>query len=147
MWFIKKKPKSKTNARRPEPVAMCFVVYNFKQCPLSIACRSSADLLLCVQINVQLIYFANNSPVFFRITIPGNCTNMADPEPLFWYYTFVLNIQNVFLFSCLAPILFPSCHLLNKRLYSPSAVSVFNISRRCFSWGVLEPSFITTCQA
>lgn len=32
-------------------------------------------------------------------------------------------------FSCLTQILFLLSHLLNKRVYSPSAMSVFNISK------------------
>lgn len=144
MWITKTNPQNKTpKTLKPEPVAMSFVVHNFQQGPLSTACRSTAGLLLRVQIDLQMIYFANNTPVI----IPGNCTTMAGPETLFCCYTFVLSIQNVFLFSCLTLILFISCHLLNKRVYSPSAVSVFNISRRCFNWGVLELSVITSCQA
>jgi len=32
---------------KPKPLAICFVAYNIKQRPQSIACRSSAELLFC----------------------------------------------------------------------------------------------------
>lgn len=145
-----KKPQNKTQKTlKPELISMCFDVFNFKQGPLSISCWSSAEQPLHVRIDLQLIDFANNIPILFIIIIPGNCTIVANPEPLFCCYTFVPSTQNGFLFFIffLTLILCPSCHLLFKRVYSPSGVSVFKISRRCFNWGVLELSVITSCQA
>lgn len=83
IWIIKIKPQKKTRkTRKWEPVAIWFVVYSYKQGPLSIAYGSSAELLMHFQIDLQLIYFANNIPVLFIIIVPGNYTNVADPEPL-----------------------------------------------------------------
>lgn len=84
IWIIKTKPLKKTlKTLKCEPVAVCFVVYNFKQDPLSIAYARSAELLFHVQTDLQLIYFASNILFLLIIIVPGSYTSVADPEPLF----------------------------------------------------------------
>lgn len=99
---------------------------------------------LHMQIDLWLIHFANNTPFYnyckWQVYQHGWSRGI-----ILLLHICTENTECFCEFSCLTLILFLLSPLLNKRVYSPSAVSVFNISRRCFNWGVLEVSVITSC--
>lgn len=127
--YRNKTPKENPNVLTWEPVAIWFVVYGFKQGPISIAYRSSAELLLHFQTDLVDVFCQQYPCSLYNFSIWKlyHCG---------WYIILQVDFCLIEYTECFFIFLFhlnrfPFEPSVGQEGYSPPAVSALYVSRRC----------------